>query len=165
MTTTLDAPPAKPKRRRIDTERVRELAAQGLTDAAIAAQLQCSLAGVRLQRKQHDIPAGKPRPAKVVDAAARRATVVPLLPTEWQEQAECRNADPELFHHPEGERSPTLRAERDAAAAAVCAACHVASACRAWAKTTRQKHGVWAGQCLECIAAEAKAAKAKKGDA
>ena len=34
---------------------------------------------------------------------------------EWQLQGSCRDADPRLFFHPEGERGPARR-ERDAAA-------------------------------------------------
>ena len=38
---------------------------------------------------------------------------------EWQYQGKCRDADPEIFFHPEGERGGTRR-RRDEAAKAVC---------------------------------------------
>jgi hypothetical protein len=43
---------------------------------------------------------------------------------EWQEQGACREADPELFFHPQNERG-LARLRRDRAAKAVCARCDV----------------------------------------
>ena len=43
---------------------------------------------------------------------------------EWQYEGACRDADPSVFFHPEGERGPSREA-RDRAAKAVCATCPV----------------------------------------
>lgn len=62
----------------------------------------------------------------------------------WQLQAACRDADPELFFHPEGERGP-VRRKRDADALAICSVCPVLAACRQDALTSRVAYGVWGG--------------------
>jgi len=63
---------------------------------------------------------------------------------EWQLQGSCREADPRLFFHPEGERGPARR-ERDAAARAICQTCPVMLQCRSHALTVREPYGVWGG--------------------
>jgi WhiB family redox-sensing transcriptional regulator len=63
---------------------------------------------------------------------------------EWQLQGSCRDADPRLFFHPEGERGPARR-ERDAAARQVCSTCPVLQQCRSHALTVREPYGVWGG--------------------
>ena len=63
---------------------------------------------------------------------------------DWQLHGACREADPRLFFHPEGERGPARR-ERDAAAQAVCRACPVMEQCRRHALTVREPYGVWGG--------------------
>jgi len=63
---------------------------------------------------------------------------------EWQLQGSCRDADPRLFFHPEGERGPARR-ERDAAARDICGACPVLQQCRSHALTVREPYGVWGG--------------------
>ena len=63
---------------------------------------------------------------------------------EWQLHGACRGQDTELFFHPEGERGPR-RANREAAAKAVCAACPVRLACRDHALSVREPYGVWGG--------------------
>ncbi|NIZ93625.1 WhiB family transcriptional regulator [Kineococcus rubinsiae] len=63
---------------------------------------------------------------------------------EWQLEGSCRDVDPTLFFHPEGERGPARR-NRDAAAQAVCAACPVIEACRQHALKVREPYGVWGG--------------------
>ena len=63
---------------------------------------------------------------------------------EWQLQGSCRDADPRLFFHPEGERGPARR-ERDAAARDVCSSCPVLQQCRSHALTVREPYGVWGG--------------------
>ncbi len=63
---------------------------------------------------------------------------------QWQLLGPCREADSELFFHPEGERGPR-RANREAAAKAVCRACPVLLACRAHALSAREPYGVWGG--------------------
>ena len=63
---------------------------------------------------------------------------------EWQLLGSCRGEDTELFFHPEGERGPS-RANREAAAKAVCATCPVLLACREHALASREPYGVWGG--------------------
>jgi len=63
---------------------------------------------------------------------------------EWQLLGSCRGQDTELFFHPEGERGPS-RANREAAAKAVCATCPVLLQCRAHALASREPYGVWGG--------------------
>ena len=63
---------------------------------------------------------------------------------EWQLQGSCRDADPRLFFHPEGERGPARR-ERDASAREICASCPVLQQCRTHALTVREPYGVWGG--------------------
>ncbi len=63
---------------------------------------------------------------------------------EWQFQGACRQADPDLFFHPEGERGPR-KAARDAAAKAVCSSCPVLAQCREHALAVREPYGVWGG--------------------
>jgi WhiB family redox-sensing transcriptional regulator len=63
---------------------------------------------------------------------------------EWQLQGSCRDADPRLFFHPEGERGPARR-ERDAAARDICSSCPVLQQCRSHALTVREPYGVWGG--------------------
>ena len=63
---------------------------------------------------------------------------------EWQFEGSCRDADPRLFFHPEGERGPARR-DRDAAAKLICAACPVLDECREHALTVREPYGVWGG--------------------
>ena len=63
---------------------------------------------------------------------------------EWQLRGACREADPTLFFHPEGERGPS-RSNREAAAKAVCASCPVRLTCRAHALASHEPYGVWGG--------------------
>jgi WhiB family redox-sensing transcriptional regulator len=63
---------------------------------------------------------------------------------DWQFQGACRDADPSVFFHPEGERGPSREA-RDRAAKAVCASCPVITQCRAHALSVREPYGVWGG--------------------
>lgn len=63
---------------------------------------------------------------------------------DWQLVGSCREADPTLFFHPEGERGPARRS-RDAAALEICAGCPVITACRAHALKVREPYGVWGG--------------------
>ena len=52
----------------------------------------------------------------------------------------CRGKDTELFFHPEGERGPS-RANREAAAKAVCSTCPVLRLCREHALASREPYG------------------------
>jgi WhiB family transcriptional regulator, redox-sensing transcriptional regulator len=63
---------------------------------------------------------------------------------EWQLDGTCRESDPRIFFHPEGERGPARR-DRDAAAKSVCAGCPVLDQCRRHALTVREPYGVWGG--------------------
>jgi WhiB family redox-sensing transcriptional regulator len=63
---------------------------------------------------------------------------------EWQYDGACREADPTLFFHPEGERGAARR-RRAAAAKAVCATCPVMDQCREHSFAVREPYGVWGG--------------------
>ncbi len=63
---------------------------------------------------------------------------------EWQYQGACRELPTEMFFHPDGERGPR-RANREANAKAVCAACPVIEACRRHALTVQEPYGIWGG--------------------
>ena len=63
---------------------------------------------------------------------------------DWQLVSACREADPDLFFHPEGERGPS-RVNRETAAKKVCADCPVLRQCRAHALAVREPYGVWGG--------------------
>ena len=63
---------------------------------------------------------------------------------EWQLDGACREADPRLFFHPEGERGPARR-KRAQGAVAVCAGCPVIQECREHALSVREPYGVWGG--------------------
>jgi WhiB family redox-sensing transcriptional regulator len=63
---------------------------------------------------------------------------------EWQLVGACRDADPTLFFHPEGERGPARR-NRDSAAKMICATCPVMAQCREHALAVREPYGVWGG--------------------
>jgi WhiB family redox-sensing transcriptional regulator len=63
---------------------------------------------------------------------------------EWQLDGDCREADPRLFFHPEGERGPARR-KRDEAAVKICATCPVLQECRNHGLTVREPYGVWGG--------------------
>ena len=63
---------------------------------------------------------------------------------EWQLEGACRQEDPAVFFHPEGERGPARR-KRDEAAVQVCASCPVLQECRNHGLTVREPYGVWGG--------------------
>jgi WhiB family redox-sensing transcriptional regulator len=70
---------------------------------------------------------------------------VPLVENwEWQLLGACRDVDPSMFFHPEGERGPR-RSGREAAAKAVCGGCPVLDLCRRHALAVREPYGVWGG--------------------
>ncbi|RJQ68108.1 WhiB family transcriptional regulator [Pseudonocardiaceae bacterium YIM PH 21723] len=66
--------------------------------------------------------------------------------TDWSERGLCREDDPELWF-PVGFLGPAMR--QTAEAQRVCAACPVAAQCLAWAKKTKQEHGIWGGVRLD----------------
>lgn len=63
---------------------------------------------------------------------------------EWQYEGACREADPNLFFHPEGERGAARRRRADAAKR-YCAACPVLEMCRERSLEAREPFGVWGG--------------------
>lgn len=63
---------------------------------------------------------------------------------DWQLQGTCREEDPELFFHPEGERGPSRR-NRESGAKSVCARCPVIVECARHALAVREPYGVWGG--------------------
>ncbi len=63
---------------------------------------------------------------------------------EWQYQGACRDADENLFFHPEGERGAARR-RRAEAAKAICASCPVLNECREQSLAVREPYGVWGG--------------------
>ena len=62
--------------------------------------------------------------------------------SDWRHHALCRDEDPELFF-PVG--LSTGYDTQVGAAKAICALCPVQHDCLAWARQTRQRHGVWGG--------------------
>lgn len=59
------------------------------------------------------------------------------LPSTWQEQAACRDADPELFFSSEdGSRHEAL---------SLCGACPVRTDCLEHALAHRETYGIWGG--------------------
>lgn len=63
---------------------------------------------------------------------------------DWQEVGACREADPDLFFHPQNERG-LARVRRDRSAKSVCARCHVRVECADYAVRAREPYGVWGG--------------------
>lgn len=63
---------------------------------------------------------------------------------DWQLEGACREADPAIFFHPEGERG-SARRNRDRAAQEICAGCPVLMQCREHALAAREPYGVWGG--------------------
>lgn len=63
---------------------------------------------------------------------------------EWQQNGACREASPDIFFHPEGERGPS-RERRVQRAKAVCGSCPVLTTCREHALRAREPYGVWGG--------------------
>ena len=62
----------------------------------------------------------------------------------WQEDAACKEVDPELFFYADMERGP-MKEEKIKQAKQICATCLVMKECRAFAIDTRQDFGVWGG--------------------
>lgn len=63
---------------------------------------------------------------------------------EWQYDGACRQADPDLFFHPDGERG-SARRRRAEAAKQYCLRCPVAQICRERSLNAREPFGVWGG--------------------
>ncbi len=63
---------------------------------------------------------------------------------DWRNLARCRNSDPELFFHPDGE-SPPSRRRRLATARDICASCSVKWDCASFALERGEDFGIWGG--------------------
>lgn len=63
---------------------------------------------------------------------------------EWQYEGSCRDADTDLFFHPEGERGAARR-RRAEAAKEYCQRCPVLETCRERSLNAREPFGVWGG--------------------
>jgi len=89
---------------------------------------------------------GEPRRTKRSKEMAEISRLpIPVMEEwEWQYKGACRDLDPEMFFHPDGERGPRRR-NRENAAKAVCASCPVIAACRAHALAVQEPYGIWGG--------------------
>jgi WhiB family transcriptional regulator, redox-sensing transcriptional regulator len=63
---------------------------------------------------------------------------------DWQLQALCRNADSEIFFHPEHERGD-IRTRREERAKAACRRCPVLERCLQHALSVHEPYGIWGG--------------------
>jgi WhiB family transcriptional regulator, redox-sensing transcriptional regulator len=63
---------------------------------------------------------------------------------EWRLHAHCRDADPDIFFHPEGERGGARR-RRDRAAKQICSNCSVARQCAQYSIAAAEPYGTWGG--------------------
>ncbi len=63
---------------------------------------------------------------------------------EWQYEGSCRQADPNIFFHPEGERG-SARRRRAEKAKRFCGDCPVLAMCRERSLNAREPFGVWGG--------------------
>jgi WhiB family redox-sensing transcriptional regulator len=64
---------------------------------------------------------------------------------DWQDQALCLGANPDLFFSPHYLEKKEERASREAQAKAVCARCPVRQHCLDFALSVREPHGIWGG--------------------
>ena len=62
----------------------------------------------------------------------------------WQQGAGCRDADPSLFFHPDGERG-ARRKRREKMAKVICSECPVIRECQAHALRFGEDFGTWGG--------------------
>jgi WhiB family redox-sensing transcriptional regulator len=87
-----------------------------------------------------------PRALPIARTARPRGTPAAhaALDVAWQRRGASREAEPRLFYPPENEDRHRKRF-REAAAKAVCAACPVRAACRAFALATAEPYGIRGG--------------------
>ena len=62
----------------------------------------------------------------------------------WRSHARCRDEDPSLFFHPDGERGKA-RVRRQGQAKSVCATCPVTRQCAEHALAYQEAFGIWGG--------------------
>ncbi|HJP76184.1 MAG TPA: WhiB family transcriptional regulator [Pseudonocardiaceae bacterium] len=63
---------------------------------------------------------------------------------DWQLQARCRDADIDVFFHPEQERGE-IKLRREERAKAACRVCPVLEPCRQHALAVHEPYGIWGG--------------------
>ncbi|GAS96665.1 transcriptional regulator WhiB [Mycolicibacterium canariasense] len=63
---------------------------------------------------------------------------------DWRHLARCRDHDPDLFFHPDGERAESRR-RRLAVAQEICATCPVKWECAGFALERGEDFGTWGG--------------------
>ena len=63
---------------------------------------------------------------------------------DWQLRANCREADSEVFFHPEHERGDGKQ-RREERAKAACRSCPVLEPCRQHALSVHEPYGIWGG--------------------
>lgn len=79
----------------------------------------------------------------MVESAVKERRAV-LDEWEWQYAGKCREADPNLFFHPENERG-YARKRRAESAKSFCRRCPVRESCLTHALSMREPFGVWGG--------------------
>lgn len=94
-------------------------------------------------KRLYSLPNRVPNRSKEM-AEISRLPIPVMEEWEWQYKGACRDLDPEMFFHPDGERGPRRR-NRENAAKAVCATCPVIAACRAHALAVQEPYGIWGG--------------------
>jgi WhiB family transcriptional regulator, redox-sensing transcriptional regulator len=67
-----------------------------------------------------------------------------VIGTDWRHLARCRDSDPDLFFHPEGEHLHSRR-RRLAIAQEICTECPVKWECAGFALDNGEDFGIWGG--------------------
>jgi len=67
------------------------------------------------------------------------------LADDWQRLAACKGPYSEFFFPPSSPERKDDRAEREAAAKAICADCQVRRDCLDYALSIQEPHGIWGG--------------------
>ncbi|WP_082614469.1 WhiB family transcriptional regulator [Mycobacterium sp. Root265] len=67
-----------------------------------------------------------------------------IRPEDWRHQARCRDTDPDLFFHPDGEQVRSRR-RRLAVAREICGKCPVRWECARFAIDSGADFGIWGG--------------------
>ena len=82
-----------------------------------------------------------PEVKQLIDPAQFPTAITEL---DWQDKGACKDADRDLFFHPEGERG-LARRRRIEKAKKVCATCVVIDTCRDSALKKEEEFGIWGG--------------------